>query len=273
MNDNRKIGTYMAKGVTKVRPMGTWWGGDPEKPQAHSNRKVWVHDPNLPETPQDLHVTEAEKLYGMKADQTAAPGVSSLERIRCISVGWDINIVKMLFGTIFKDNDSPQPSPSGHDNALGGHQVQMDIQEVDKFSNSATILRSMGKLIMKESWTIHISKAESYAILPSGEQVTLYLGHDNALGDHQVQMDTQDVDKSSNSATIFLSMDKLIREASWTIHMSKAESYAILPKGKRVTLYFNKDKVLCLKYDTRTGRKAMKIPSSTATLAGMIKSA
>ena len=31
--------------------------------------------------------------------------------------------------------------------------------------------------------------------------------------------------------------------------------------------------VLCLKYDIRTGRKAMKIPSSTATLAGMIKSA
>ena len=39
MNDDRKIDTYVAKGVTKVRPMGASWGGDPEKPQAQSNRK------------------------------------------------------------------------------------------------------------------------------------------------------------------------------------------------------------------------------------------
>ena len=79
---------------------------------------MWVHDPKHPGTPQDLHVTEAEKLHGMKADQTAAPGVSPLERVRCVGAGWDINIVKMLFGTIFRGNDASQPSPSGHVNAL-----------------------------------------------------------------------------------------------------------------------------------------------------------
>ena len=36
----------------------------------------------------------------------------------CPPGSWDINIVKMLFGTIFRGNDAPQPSPSGHVNAL-----------------------------------------------------------------------------------------------------------------------------------------------------------
>ena len=43
MNDERKIDTYVAKGVTKVRPIGSSWGGNPDKPQAQSNRKVWVN--------------------------------------------------------------------------------------------------------------------------------------------------------------------------------------------------------------------------------------
>jgi hypothetical protein len=89
-------------------------------------------------------------------------------------------------------------------------------------------------------------------------------------GGHNVQMDIKDVDKFSNSATNLLSMGKLVMEEGWTIHVSKADTYAVLPGGERVTLYFNEDKVLCLKHDTRTGRDAIKIPDSAATLTGMI---
>jgi site-specific DNA-cytosine methylase len=331
MNDDRKIDTYVAKGVTKVRPMGASWGGDPEKPQAQSNRKVWVHDPKHPGTPQDLHVTEAEKLHGMKADQTAAPGVSPLERIRCVGAGWDINIVKMLFGTIFRGNDAPQPSPSGHVNALASGaeifhlpaklpKLHKDfLEEHLKLKDTPGYLdgvstSTLAYLVALEKHpeavtmcTAHHTRTTSPintvlkgSVIDSGAarhvcksieiedatRSTRLCGFNGShewtegkgylpivtttQGGHQVQMDIQDVDKFSNSATNLLSMGKLIMEESWTIHISKAESYAILPGGERVTLYFNEDKVLCLQHDTRTGREAMKIPSSTATLAGMI---
>jgi len=328
MNDNRKIDTYMAKGVTKVRPMGASWGGDPEKPQAQSNRKVWVHDPNHPGTPQDLHVTEAEKLHGMKADQTAAPGVTPLERIRCVGAGWDINIVKMLFRTIFKGNDAPQPSPSGDINALASGaeifylptklpKLHKDfLEEHLKLKNTPGYLdgvstNTLAYLVALENHPEGVTMCTAQhtspvniilkgSVIDSGAarhvcksiemedatRSTRLCGFNGShewtegkgylpiatttQGGHQVQMDIQDVDKFSNSATNLLSMGKLIMEEGWTIHVSKAESYAILPGGERVTLYFNEDKVLCLQHDTRSGREAMKIPSSTATLTGMI---
>ena len=173
MNDDRRISTYVDKGVTKVRPLGTWWGGDPEKPQANSNCKVWVHDPNHPETPQDLHVTEAEKLYGMEADQTAAPGVSPLERIRCISAGWDINIVKMLFGTIFRsDARYSQPRLEAKHDTWGGYQVPMDIQNENNFSYSAAMRIPLNELLTKEGCTIHMD--QNIAFFPGGEVVMIY---------------------------------------------------------------------------------------------------
>ena len=331
MNDDRKISTYVAKGITKVRPMGASWGGNPEKPQAQSNRKVWVHDPSHPGTPQDLHVTEAEKLHGMKADQTAAPGVSPLERIRCVGAGWDINIIKRLFGTIFKGNDAPQPSPAGHVKTLASGaetfhlpaklpKLHMDFLEehlkhkddpgyLDGVSTPTlaylvalekhpeAVAMCMAKLIDNSSPVNTVLKG---SVIDSGAarhvcksieiedatRSTRLCGFNGShewtegkgylpistttQGGHQVQVDIQDVDKFSNSATNLLSMGKLAMEEGWTIHVSKAESYAILPGGERVTLYFNEDKVLCLKHDTRSGREAMKIPSSAATLTGMI---
>ena len=331
MNDDRKIGTYVAKGVTKVRPMGASWGGNPEHPQAQSNRKVWVHDPSHPGTPQDLHVTEAEKLHGMKADQTAAPGLSPLDRIRRVGAGWDINVLKRLFGTIFKGNDAPQPSPAGHVKVLASGsetfhlptklpKLHMDFLEehlqhkddpgylegvstptlaylvalekhpeavamcMAKLTNTSSPVNTVLKGSVIDSGAArHVCKAIEIEDATRSTRLCGFNGsHEwtegkgylpistTTQGGHQVQMDIQDVDKFSNSATNLLSMGKLIMEEGWTIHVSKAESYAILPGGERVTLYFNEDKVLCLKHDTRSGREAMKIPSSAATLTGMI---
>jgi site-specific DNA-cytosine methylase len=331
MNDDRQIGTYVAKGVTKVRPMGASWGGNPEHPQAQSNRKVWVHDPSHPGTPQDLHVTEAEKLHGMKADQTAAPGVSPLERIRGVGAGWDINIIKRLFGVIFKGSDAPQPLPAGHVKVLDSGpetfklptklpKLHMDfltehLQHKDdpgyldgvststlaylvalekhpeavamcmaKLTNTSSPVNTVLKGSVIDSGAArHVCKAIEIEDATRSTRLCGFNGsHEwtegkgylpistTTQGGHQVQMDIQDVDKFSNSATNLLSMGKLIMEEGWTIHVSKAESYAILPGGERVTLYFNEDKVLCLKHDTRSGREAMKIPSSAATLTGMI---
>ena len=115
-------------------------------------------------------MTEAEKLYGLKADQTAAPGVSPLERIRCISAGWDINIVKMLFGTIFRGNDASQPSPSGI--ATTTQEIPFLVADEDKFSYSAAMRLSLDELLTKEGCIIH--QDENYVIFPGGEQVMIY---------------------------------------------------------------------------------------------------
>ena len=331
MNDERKIDTYVAKGVTKVRPLGSSWGGNPDKPQAQSNRKVWVNDPNHPGVPQDLHVTEAEKLHGMKTDQTAAPGVSPLERIRCVGAGWDINVVKRLFGTIFRGNDAPQPSPTGNISTLDSEveAIQLpatlpkhhrDFLEehlrlkstpgyLDGVSTSTlAYLVALQKhpeavamchahqadhtspvnLILKGSVidsgaAKHVCKAIEIEDATRSTRLCGFNGsHEwtegkgylaitaTTQGGHSVQMDIKDVDKFTNSATNLLSMGKLVMEEGWTIHVSKADTYAVLPGGERVTLYFNEDKVLCLKHDTRTGRDAIKIPDSAATLTGMI---
>ena len=62
-------------------------------------------------------------------------------------------------------------------------------------------------------------------------------------------------------------MGKLVIQDGWVIHCSKSETYAILPDGERVDLYFNEEHVLCLKHDMRTGQGASRIPgSSTAFL-------
>ena len=79
-----------------------------------------------------------------------------------------------------------------------------------------------------------------------------------------VHIDINDVDQYSGTETNLLSMGKLVVQDGWTIHCSNNETYGILPDGERVDLYFNEEKVLCLKHDTRTGQAASRIPGSSS---------
>lgn len=107
MDGDRVVDTYIANGQTKVRPLGATWGGDPQNPESQSNRKTWVHDPNHPGHPQELHVTEAEKLHGLKPGSTAAPDATPLDRMRAIGGGWDLHIAVPLMKALFGTNHQP----------------------------------------------------------------------------------------------------------------------------------------------------------------------
>lgn len=107
MDGDRVVDTYIANGQTKVRPLGASWGGDPQNPESQSNRKTWVHDPKHPGHPQELHVTEAEKLHGLKPGSTAAPDATPLNRMRAIGGGWDLNIAIPLVKALFDNHHQP----------------------------------------------------------------------------------------------------------------------------------------------------------------------
>jgi hypothetical protein len=50
----------------------------------------------LYDEPQYIRPQEAERLHGMLTDTTAAPGVSNLQRLRCIGNGWDVIVTSLL---------------------------------------------------------------------------------------------------------------------------------------------------------------------------------
>jgi len=82
---------------------------------------------------------------------------------------------------------------------------------------------------------------------------------------NSVHLDINDADQYSGTETNLLSMGMLVVQDDWVIHCSKSETYAILPDGERVDLYFNDEHVLCFKHDLRTGQEALRIPGSSTS--------
>jgi site-specific DNA-cytosine methylase len=320
MDPGRTVDTYEAKGKTKVRTIGASWGGDPQSPQQQSRRKVWVHDAAFPGQPQELRITEAEKLLGMEPGTTSAPGLAPLDRLKAVGGGWDVRIATRLFKTL--SQGSPQPigytTAQVREKALGLPQrltkdhlmavedyKEMSPGAVDKLS---TELQAFYVALLQHSdapcaasidapcaasvnMVLHGSVIDSGASkhvcksieIEDGTRSTRLVGFDGSTkwtegkgylpiqtltqSGNAVHLDINDADQFSSAETNLLSMGKLVVQDNWIVHCSKSETYATLPDGERVDLYFNEENVLCFKHDLRTGQGALRIPgSSTAFL-------
>ena len=75
----------------------SWRGGN--KPVAYTNFPVLVQD-EAEEELQHLRPHEAEKLHGLPPNCTAAPGLTSADRLRLIGGGWDVNVAKKPMAAI-----------------------------------------------------------------------------------------------------------------------------------------------------------------------------
>jgi hypothetical protein len=95
MLPGRTVQTYTAYDRQCVRPIGKSWRGDPDHPKADTRLPVLVDD-ELYDALQHLQPEEAEGLHGLRVGHTAAPGISALERLRCIGNGWDVIVTTML---------------------------------------------------------------------------------------------------------------------------------------------------------------------------------
>ena len=310
MDPGRTVDTYEAKGKTKVRTIGASWGGNPQNPQQQSRRKVWVHDTASPGTPQELRVTEAEKLHGLEPGSTSAPGLTPLDRLKAIGGGWDIRIATQLFKALLQS--TPQPigyaaDPHVREKARGLPQKLTkdhfraieDYKEMDPktlspglkafyvallqhpdASRASSINMVLQGSIIDSGASKHVCKSIE---IEDGTRSTRLCGFDGTQrwtegkgylpiqtltqAGNAVHLDINDADQYSGAETNLLSMGKLVIQDGWVIHCSKSETYAILPDGERVDLYFNEEHVLCLKHDMRTGQGASRIPgSSTAFL-------
>ena len=79
MDPGRKLQTYTAYGIQRVRPIGGSWTGDPNHPVADTGKPVLVVD-----TPQDLMPHEAEQLHGPPMNCTAALGATNRNRLKAV---------------------------------------------------------------------------------------------------------------------------------------------------------------------------------------------
>jgi site-specific DNA-cytosine methylase len=320
MDPGRTVDTYEAKGKTKVRTIGASWGGDPQNPQQQSRRKVWVHDAAFPGQPQELRITEAEKLLGMEPGTTSAPGLAPLDRLKAVGGGWDVRIATRLFKTL--SQGSPQPigytTAQVREKALGLPQrltkdhlmavedyKEMSPGAVDKLSAelqafyvallqhsdapcaasidapcAASVNMVLHGSVIDSGASKHVCKSIE---IEDGTRSTRLVGFDGSQkwtegkgylpiqtltqSGNAVHLDINDADQFSSAETNLLSMGKLVVQDNWVVHCSKSETYATLPDGERVDLYFNEENVLCFKHDLRTGQGALRIPgSSTAFL-------
>ena len=96
MDAGRKLDTYTAYGRTWVLPIGKSWRGDPDHPEADTNRPVMVRDEQFDKL-QHLRPHEAELLMGMPLNATKGNGVSARDRLKCVGNSWDLNVAKMFF--------------------------------------------------------------------------------------------------------------------------------------------------------------------------------
>ena len=308
MDPGRKVQTYEAKGKTKVRTIGASWGGNPQCPEQQSRRKVWVHDTAHPGQPQELRVTEAEKLHGLEPGLTSAPGMTPLDRLKAIGGGWDIRIATQLFKALHQSPPKPvcyAADPKVMEKARGlpakltkGHLKAIeDYKELDPSKLSTDLKAFYAALLQhpdapraaKTNMVLHGSIIDSGASkhvcksleIEDGTRSTRLCGFDGSQrwtegkgylpiqtltqGGNSVHLDINDADQYSGAETNLLSMGKLVIQDDWVIHCSRGETYAILPDGERVDLYFNEEQVLCLKHDLRTGQGALRIPGSSTT--------
>ena len=95
MKSGRKLIKYPYLGKPCVRPLGSSWGGDPDRPEAAIRRPQMINDV-LFSVPQQLHPEEAEALMGMEPGTTAGPGVTNLMQMKRNGGGSDINISKVI---------------------------------------------------------------------------------------------------------------------------------------------------------------------------------
>ena len=308
MDPGRKVQTYEAKGKTKVRTIGASWGGNPQCPEQQSRRKVWVHDTAHPGQPQELRVTEAEKLHGLEPGLTSAPGMTPLDRLKGIGGGWDIRIATQIFKALHQSLPKPvcyAADPKVMEKARGlpakltkGHLKAIeDYKELDPSKLSTDLKAFYAALLQhpdapraaKINMVLHGSIIDSGASkhvcksleIEDGTRSTRLCGFDGSQrwtegkgylpiqtltqGGNSVHLDINDADQYSGAETNLLSMGKLVIQDDWVIHCSRGETYAILPDGERVDLYFNEEQVLCLKHDLRTGQGALRIPGSSTT--------
>ena len=95
MDPGRKIQRYYAQGKMCTRPLGASWKGDPDSPEAATNRPLLVID-EAHDEPQHIRVEEAEALHGYERGSTYGEGITPMMRLRAIGAGWDINVSRML---------------------------------------------------------------------------------------------------------------------------------------------------------------------------------
>ena len=95
LDPGRKVQKYYASGRMCVRPLGGSWQGDPEHPEAATNKPLLLIDEQH-DAPQHVRPEEAEQLMGLPVGCTAGRGVSAKERLEGIGDGWDFRTTIML---------------------------------------------------------------------------------------------------------------------------------------------------------------------------------
>jgi len=81
--------------------------------------------------------------------------------------------------------------------------------------------------------------------------------------------DIDDVDHFPTAAADLLSMGKLLT-VGWTFNLNKADMYATLPGGERVTLQLSDDNLLILPHQEREGRASAHLPIQKGAMIGMV---
>ena len=89
MDPGRRVQKHMSGGKWHCKTIGASWDGDPNNPFAATDKPVWVFEEGVEER-QHLHAEEAERLMGYQTGATAGPGITPIDRLRCIGAGWDI---------------------------------------------------------------------------------------------------------------------------------------------------------------------------------------
>ena len=96
MDAGRTLQRFESGGQSYVRTIGGSWSGDPDNPVANTRVPVLVYDVKFDDM-QQLRPHEAEKLMGMPAGITDGPGITAKQRLTCVGLGWDLNVIRMFF--------------------------------------------------------------------------------------------------------------------------------------------------------------------------------
>ena len=102
MDPGRRVQKHMSNGKWYCKTIGASWDGDPNNPTASTDKPVWVFEEGVVDR-QHLRPEEAERLMGYQTGATAGPGITAIDRLRCIGAGWDIRVTSMFLRHLRSD--------------------------------------------------------------------------------------------------------------------------------------------------------------------------
>lgn len=97
MDAGRQLLTRVVYDRKVVPTIGKSWCGTDQNPKEQTSTPVWVKDRNSDKL-QYLRPHEAEKLLGHAEGVTEGIGIGSLQRLKGLGNGWDMNVVSLLLG-------------------------------------------------------------------------------------------------------------------------------------------------------------------------------